>query len=53
MGQFLIKIQRHLRKDPGEEPLDVVVDEAVRTKFQREKSSERQTEGLQNQKFGG
>lgn len=42
-----------LRKDPGEEALDIVVDESVRKKFQREKSSERQTEGLQSQKIGG
>ena len=42
-----------LRKDPSEEALDVVVDEAVGKSRKCEKSSERQTENLQSMKIGG
>ena len=40
-------------KEPGEEPLDVVVDSSVKKTVKRGKSAERQTEDLQSQKIGG
>lgn len=39
-------------KEPGEEPLDVVVDESVKKNVQRGKSAEHRTDGLHSRKIG-
>lgn len=39
-------------KEPGDEPLDVVVDESAKKTVQRGKSTEYQTGGLQSRKIG-